>query len=907
MAMTSDRTLFLLDAMALAYRAYFAFISRPRISSRGIDTSCVYGFTTTLIRLIREHRLRWAAVVFDAGERTFRNDLYADYKAHRDPPPEQLINNLPLIRKVAEALSIPVFEVPGVEADDVIGTLARQADAEGDRAVIVSPDKDFQQLLSPRVSLFKPARRGEDFDVVTDDMFRKKFGLEPSSFIDMLALMGDKADNVPGIYGIGEKTAQKLIQQYDSVENLLMHAADVKGKRAREGLLGNPGMARLSKTLVTIKVDVPIKVDWDALRRGSLTSNPVLGLFRELEFRTLIRRLQQDSDPGLLPAITSTVRPDASVVDWRMIADVAELKALERTLREEKCLAFYALTDDKSPVHADWVGLAVAWAYDAACFIPLPLPDGTHSSDVVRILAPIFSNGKMTKIGHGIKPLIVRLGIEQLTLRGNVFDTEVAHYLLSPDASHSLGFVAREQLKYETVDMTALLGTGRSKRGLRDVPFDDLVTPACEAAALVFPLRDVLQSELKKQGLNELATDIEFPLILDLADMEASGVRIDLAALKVIESDLRSEVSRLEELIYAKAGERFNIGSPQQIGRILFEKLQLPSRVKTSSGKPSTKEDVLQDLATQHDLPGHILDWRRVTRLLSAYVLALPRAIWHESKRVHTVFNQTVAATGRLSSSDPGLQNIPVRTAKGREIRRAFVPRNGWRMLSADYAQIELRILAHMSQDVGLAEIFATGRDLHTETAARMFEIEPSDVTRAQRNRAKAVNYGIPYGLSATGLSRRLRCSRDAAKDLMRVYYESFPGIAPFLSRQVEIARECGYAKTLMGRRRYLPNITSRNPAVRSAAERIAFNMPIQGTQADMIKKAIVAICDAFRREGYASRLLLQVHDELVFEVPWFEENAVQDLVVNEMIEASSLSINVEVDAQYGLTWLDAH
>ena len=641
MAMTSGRTLFLLDAMALAYRAYFAFISRPRINSRGIDTSCVYGFTTTLLRLIREHRLTWAAVVFDAAERTFRNDLYAEYKAHRDPPPEQLIKNLPLIRKVAEALSIPVFEVPGVEADDVIGTLAKQADAGGDRAVIVSPDKDFQQLLSPRVSLFKPARRGEDFDEVTEGTFREKFGLEPSSFIDLLALMGDKADNVPGIYGIGEKTAQKLIKQYGSVENLLLHAADVKGKRAREGLLGKPEMARLSKTLVTIKVDVEVELDWDKFRRTSPTSNTVLGLFRELEFRTLIRRLQQGSDPALLPFITPELRHDLSAVDWRMIADVAQLKALERTLRQEKCLAFYALTDDKPPVRADWVGLSVAWAHDTACFIPLPLPDGTPTSDVLHILAPVFSNGKVAKIGHGIKPLVVKLGLKQLVLRGDVFDTEVAHYLLSPDAGHSLGFVARERLNYETFDLTSRLGTGRSKRGLRDVPLGDLVTPACEAAALAFPLRDALGRELKTQGLEDLATDVEFPLILDLAEMEVSGVRIDLAALKGIESDLKSEVLRLEALIYAEAKERFKIGSPQQVGRILFEKLQLPSRVKTSSGQPSTKEDVLQDLARQHGLPGFILDWRRASRLLSTYVLTLARAIWPESQRVHTVFNQT--------------------------------------------------------------------------------------------------------------------------------------------------------------------------------------------------------------------------------------------------------------------------
>ena len=905
------RTVFLLDAMALAYRAYFAFMSRPRINSRGLNTSAVYGFTTTLIKLIRDYDLTYAAVVFDASERTFRNELYADYKAHRDPPPEELISNLPLIKQIAEALAIPVFEVQGVEADDVIGTLAKKAEASGDRAIIVSPDKDFQQLLSDKITLFKPSRRGEDFDHLTAASFRDKYAVEPIQFIDILALMGDKADNVPGIYGIGEKTAQKLIGRYGTVENLVRHAPEVSGKRAREGLLEHPDMAHLSKTLVTIKVDVPLMLDWDALKRGAVTAPAPLGLFRQLEFRTLLDRLTKErptrSSAELPVDEASRAAYDASATDFRLIASIEELKALERMLRNQEQLALHAILPAGPPIWQDWVGISLAWAPDSACYLPFPLPDGTTREEVVRILAPLFTNSNQGKIGHGLKPLLVRLALEGVIVRGQLFDTEVAHYLLSPDESHTLGFVTSSKLNYEPIDRGKMLGAGKNARTLRELAHDEITVSACEEAALAYRLKDVLAGELKKHGLANVAARMEFPLLYTLAAMEETGVTIDPERLREIEERLTIEIARLEETIMAAAGKPFNIGSPAQVGHILFEHLGLPVKQKTTSGQPSTKEEVLLDLSIEHELPGFIIDWRKATRLQNAYIAGLRRMIHPDTRRVHTIFHQTVAATGRLSSSDPGLQNIPVRRVTGRELRRAFVAPPGWCLLSADYSQIELRILAHMSGDDGLAEIFRTGRDPHTETAARIYAIEAEEVTREQRNRAKAVNYGIPYGLSTTGLAQQLRCSREDAKSLMAIYHASFPGIASFLSRQVEIARERGYAETLWGRRRYLPAIKARNRAVRSAAERIAINMPIQGTQADMIKLAAVDIQRCLQQEGLVTRPILQVHDELVFEVPNFERDVVRTLVQARMVSAMPLSVPVEVDVNDGPTWLDAH
>ncbi len=905
--------------MALAYRAYFTFIARPRLSSRGLNTSAAYGFTTALLKLITDVGLDHAAVVFDAEGPTFRHDLYEAYKGTREPPPADLLTNLPYIRAIAEALSLAVYEVPHVEADDVIGTLARRAAADGAQAVIVSPDKDFQQLLSPAVSLFKPARRGEEFDLITEASFRSDYGIEPVQFIDVLALMGDTADNVPGVRGIGEKTALSLIQRYGTLDNLLAHAEEVSGKRAREGLLEHGDLARLSKTLVTLRTDLDVPLDWDALARAPLSVEAVAPLFRELEFRTLLRRLQGDTPPAAAtpppPApdafpgrsTEELRRLDEAATDFRLITSRAELVALEKTLRTAPALALYSVDTGGAPVWADWVGLSVAWAADAACYVPIPLPDGTGRAEILRLLAPVFANANIRKIGHNIKPLLLFCAQGGVDVRGALFDTEVAHYLLSPETNHDLDFAARAHLGYAALSLDALRGTGRQSRALRELAPREVTAPACEAASLAYLLAPALESLLNQRQTNNVATQMEFPLIYVLTQMEAAGVKVDRRRLTEIGSRLKQEIADLERQIFEAAGRVFQVGSTKQLGEVLFSELGLPSSRKTATGQPSTREDVLAELATEHPLPGLVIDWRKASKLSSTYIRALKQHIHPETGRVHTVFNQTVAATGRLSSSEPGLQNIPVRQATGREIRRAFVAPEGHVILAADYAQIELRILAHMSGDAALLEAFRSGRDIHAETAARVLHSAADAVTREERNKAKAVNYGIPYGLSAFGLAQQLRCPLAEARQFIDEYYAAFPGVAPCLGELVERARERGYAQTLWGRRRYLPALEAPTQAERAAAERIAINMPIQGTQADMIKLAMVGIHGRFRHEGFASRLLLQVHDELVFEVPHFEVADVVPLIEAEMVSALPLSVPVQVDISYGETWLDAH
>ena len=903
------QTLFLLDGMALAFRAYYGFLTRPRTNSLGVNTSAVYGFTMTLLKLIMDFDLKHGAVVMDAGEKTFRSELFSDYKATRDAPPEAIINNLPLIKSVVESLGLPFYQVAGVEADDVIGTLARQVEREGYNAIIVSSDKDFRQLLSPHVSIYKPRSRGEGFDHVTIESFEESYQLKPYQYIDVLALMGDRVDNVPGIRGIGEKTAIALLQAYGTLENLLEHAAEIKAKRAREGLLAEADMARLSKMLVTIKLDVDASLDWEAARCAELSSPKVHSVFRRLEFTSLLGRLGVGAQ--LEEAATtegSTKRSyDAAHANYRLVTDRRQLIALERTLARQQALGLHALNDGLPPAWADWVGLSVSWANETACYIPLPMPDGTSQKEVLGILAPILTNANVVKVGHGIKPLLVLQGLSKVQAAGPVFDTEVAHYLLAPDTNHSLRFVARERLRYDLIDWNSVTGTGRERRALRELAPADLMAAACEFAALSLELMAPLQTDLDEKGLRRVAMEMEFPLVYSLAHMEMAGVMVNKELLDATGKSLQKKIAVLEGDIFARAGRMFNIASSQQVGVVLFGQMGLPVRHKTSSGKPSTRENVLVELAAKHEICGMILDWRKATRLVGTYIAGLGRWIHPETGRVHTVFNQTTAATGRLSSSDPGLQNIPNRTASGRELRRAFVAQPAWKLLSADYSQIELRILAHMSGDESLTQIFLDGRDPHTETAARIHHVEANCVTLEQRSKAKAVNYGIPYGLSASGLAQQLRCSIKDARALMDSHRESFPGVHRFLSEQVEEARARGYAVTLWGRRRYLPDLQARNRMVRSAAERVAVNMPIQGTQADMIKLAMVGIDRTVAHRGLRMRMVLQVHDELLFEVPPYEVAEAEVLVHDAMVNALALDIPIEVNLNTGPTWLDVH
>lgn len=913
--------------MALAYRAHFIFISRPLINSRGKNTSAAYGFTSALLKLMEDHSMEHIAVVFDAeGEGgTFRDEMYDAYKANRDPMPEDLIENLPYIKRIVRAMDIPVLEVPGVEADDVIGTLARRAEADGAEVVIVSPDKDFQQLISERISQYRPAYRGEEFDPVTLNSFRERYGVEPIQFIDVLALMGDASDNVPGVPGIGKKTAPELIQQYGSIENLLEHAEEIKAKRVREGLLANRQDALLSKQLVTIKTDIPIDLDWKTCLRKSPDRSAIEAVFRELEFGESLLQRMDERDPLMRtttarqadlfqPQATTAVvdaaqemrRYDADSVSYQVVRDRDGVERLARELLASDRFAFDTETTSRDQMMASLVGLSFSTQKGNAWYVPTPLPDGTSTDAVLNVLRPALESDA-TKVGQNVKYDYVVLRRHGVDVKGDLFDTMVAHYLLEPEGQHGLDLLARKYLSYEMIPISELLGSGKIQKSMLDVPIDDAGCYSCEDADVTLQLADLIEPELAKNGVRQVAEEIEFPLLRVLADMEMQGIIVDPALLKEISVYLETEIAGLEREIFDMCGEPFNIGSPQQLGEVLFDRLCLRVVSKTSKGMPSTKENVLRELATEHPLPGLILDWRQLTKLKSTYVDTLGDLIHPETGRIHTNFNQTVAATGRLSSQGPNLQNIPVRTEMGREIRKAFVPRPGWKLLSADYVQIELRILASMSGDDALREAFEAGDDIHTATAARVFDLPIAEVSKDQRRKAKEVNYGIPYGISGWGLAQRLRTSTKEAQDLIDQYQRSYPGVTRFLALQVEEARQRGYVETLMGRRRYVPNINARNRMERSFAERVAVNMPIQGTQADMIKIAMIRIHERLQREGLESKMLLQVHDELVFECPPGEVEMMRELVREEMVTALPLKVPIDVDVDVGDNWLDAH
>lgn len=924
--------LFLADALALAYRAHFAFVSRPLTTPDGHEVSAVYGFVGSLLKLLEDERPEHIAVVFDSlsGAPTFRDGLYAAYKSHRPPMPEGIRFSLPYIRRLVEAFDIPALEVEGVEADDVIGTLARRAERDGVNVVIFSADKDFRQLLSERVAMLRPAYKGEAFDLETADTFRERYeGLEPAQFVDVLALMGDASDNVPGVPGIGEKTAVKLIRDYGSLENLLAHAEEVPGKRAREGLLAHREDALLSKQLVRIVTDLDLEVDWAQLRLTAPDVAAVEAIFDELGFGQRLRarvRAYAEGQPrarvAAAPAGTDeddadlafdfgpyepVARLDLEAVDYRTALHREELARVADALRGRDPLALDTETTDTDAMHASLVGASFAWDAGTARYVPSPLPDGTPEADVLAAIRPALEDPATRKVGHNLKYDLVVLARHGVEVRGPLFDTMVAHYLVAPEEPHGLDAVASALLNYRPKPITDLLGSGKTARTMRDVPVEEVGPYACEDADVALRLAEPLRARLEADGLLHIAEEIEFPLVRVLAEMEMTGVRVDAGVLARISEELGAEMAALEEAIYEAAGGPFNIGSTQQLAEVLFERLRLPVLEKTATGSPSTREHVLLELATEHEVPRQVLDWRKLAKLKSTYADRLPALIHPETGRIHTDFNQTVTATGRLSSSNPNLQNVPVRTEAGREIRRAFVAEPGHLLMSADYTQIELRILAAMSGDERLIAAFRSGLDIHTATAAEVFGVPLEEVTRAQRAQVKQVNYGIPYGVSPYGLAQRLRIPTSEAESLIRRYRQTYPQVVRFLDELVERAREKGYAETLTGRRRYVPQIRSRNARERSAAERVAINMPIQGTQADMIKIAMVRVHRRLHAEGLRTRMLLQVHDELVFEVPEAERDVVAALVHEEMTNALPLEVPVEVEIGFGPNWLDAH
>ncbi len=938
----ADKRLFLLDAYALIYRAYFSFIKAPRINSQRLNTSASFGFTLTLLDLIKREKPTHIAVVFDTAAPTDRHIEHVEYKANREEMPDDIRNNIPYIRRIIEAFNIPVIESDGYEADDVIGTLAKKAEQEGYTTYMVTPDKDFGQLVTDKVLMYKPGRAGSPPEVLGPKEICARWGLQNTDQVrDILGLMGDAVDNIPGIPGVGEKTAMKLVQEYGSLEAAIASAGGIKGKLG-ERLLEHQEQGRLSKKLATILIDAPVEIDHTALHLDPPDKDKVLEVFSELEFRNLLKTVlgeeaqpntpataprrrakgnedQMDmfsggdaSDTGdAAPMTTSLATLETTEHEYRIAATQEEQEALAKELAAQERFCFDTETTSVDERRAELVGLAFSWKTHAGWYVPVPA-DRAEADAVVARFKAVLEDERIVKVGQNIKYDLVVLESYGVKLAGPQFDTMLAHYLLQPELRHGMDFMAETVLGYRPVSITALIGPkGKNQRSMRDVPMEQVAEYAVEDADITWQLYEAFAPKLKEDGLETLFADLEMPLVRVLADMEMEGIRLDVDALKAFSEELGADILRLQDEIRAACGGvAFNIDSPKQLGDVLFETLKIggdkPKRTKT--GQYQTSEDVLSELAQAHPVVPLILDYRSLRKLKGTYVDTLPTMVDPRTGRVHTNYRQAVAATGRLSSDDPNLQNIPIRTEKGREIRKAFVPRDADHLLlSADYSQIELRVIAHMSGDANMQEAFRKGLDIHAATAAKVFNVDLAEVSREQRSRAKAVNFGIAYGQGAFGLSQNLGIPRGEAKQIIDDYFAQFPGVRGYMDEQIAYAREHGYVKTMLGRRRYLPDITSANQTVRAAAERVAINAPMQGTAADIIKLAMVRIHLRMQQEKLRSRLLLQVHDELVFDVQLDEADAVQNLVRELMEGALKLEVPLVVDMNMGKNWLEAH
>jgi DNA polymerase-1 len=908
------KRLYLIDGYALIYRAFFALISRPLITSRGENTSAAWGVTKFLLKVLEQHRPDYLGVVFDAGT-SERNILYPDYKATREKMPDELEASLPRVREIIRAFNIPVLELDGYEADDVIGTIAHQARDAGLEAVIVSGDKDFYQLIQPGVVLLNPGRGGpaaveEEWVDVTNA--HERLGVPPAHVTDYLGLIGDSSDNVPGVKGIGPKTAIQLIEQYGTIEQILEHAAELPNKRARESLTALADDARLSKTLVTIRTDLPVTLDLHALECGPPDRESLKRIFLELEFHSLVR------DYGAPEAVAPEEKP---AVDYRTLLEPAEVEELVRRIREVGTMSFDTETTNLDPMRADLIGMSISLKPGQAFYLPFghcaPAADLLDAPEPVRNLPDIHSpemgplvdlltDSAVAKTGQNLKYDFLVLRRAGIDMRGITFDTMVASYLLDPNRrEHGLDSLALQYLDHRTTTYQELVGRGKTEIPFAEVEIDRCRDYACEDADISLRLRDLFAPELERLHLVDLFDTIEMPLVEVLADMEWAGIRIDAEFFTKLERRLSAELGRLELEIHREAGVEFNIGSTPQLREILFERLKLPVIKRTKTG-PSTDVTVLEELAAQgFTLPTLLMEYRQLDKLLGTYVMALPRTINPETGRVHTSFNQTVASTGRLASSDPNLQNIPIRTELGAEIRRGFVPEAGHVFVSADYSQIELRILAHLSEDASFVEAFRAGIDIHQQTAALVFGVDAGEVTRTMRDRAKTVNFAVIYGIGPFSLARQLGISTAEGKEFIERYFERFPGVRSYLDSQVEIARKRGYVETLTGRRRYIPEIGSKNFNIRSFGERVATNAPIQGTAADLIKIAMIDIHRALKQAGLRARMLLQVHDELLFEAPAEEAESTLTLVKTRMEGAMDLRVPLVVATGTGSNWLE--
>ena len=918
--------LFLLDAYALIYRAYYAFIKNPRINSKGMNTSAVMGFCNTLHEVLSKEKPQYIGVAFDPHGPTFRSEAYAQYKAQREETPEDIRRSVPVIKEVLAAMRIPVLEAEGFEADDVIGTLAMKAGKAGVKTYMLTPDKDYGQLVGGNVVMFRP-RHGGGYETLDGGGVCQKYGISSTAqVIDLLGLMGDAADNIPGCPGVGEKTAVKLLQQFGSIDSLLERTSELKGalkKKVEE----NAEQIRFSKFLATIRTDVPVELNLDALRVAEPDAGELRRIFTELEFKTLLDKFLNRSKNNEIKANRQLDLFAENPTDGQVDAEKSSLRALNDTPHtyklvdtEEDMLAlrdffltksFLSLdteTTSTNAIDAELVGLSFSTEEFEAFYVPVPA-EREEAQKIVNIFKPVYEDASILKIGQNIKYDLEVLAAYGVRLAGEMFDTMLAHYLLQPELRHNMDYMAEVYLGYKTIHIDELIGPkGKGQRSMRDLQPEEVYEYAAEDADVTLRLKNLLEPRLREAGVWPLFSEVEMPLVRVLAEMEMNGVRIDTASLKETSQMLTQRMNDIEQEIYQLAGEEFNIASPKQVGEVLFGKMKIVEKPKkTKTGQYVTSEEVLQQLRGKSEIVGKILEHRGLKKLLGTYVDALPKLVNPRTGHIHTSFNQTVTATGRLSSSDPNLQNIPVRGEDGKEIRRAFVPEEGCLFFSADYSQIELRVMAHLSGDENMQEAFREGYDIHAATAAKIYHETMDSVTRDQRTKAKRANFGIIYGITVFGLAERLDISRHEATQLIDGYFATFPRVADYMEQAKQTAREKGYAETLMHRRRYLPDITSHNATVRGFAERNAINAPIQGTAADIIKIAMVRIYDRFRREGVRSKMLLQVHDELNFSVYPDEREKVERIVLEEMQGAYPLNVPLVADCGWGANWLEAH
>ena len=918
--------LFLLDAYALIYRAYYAFIKNPRINSKGMNTSAVLGFCNTLHEVLSKEKPTYLGVAFDPHGPTFRSEAYDQYKAQREETPEDIRASVPIIKEVLKAMRIPVLEAEGFEADDVIGTLATKAGAEGIKTYMLTPDKDYGQLVGGNVVMYRP-RHGGGYETLDADGVCQKYGIESTAqVIDLLGLMGDAADNIPGCPGVGEKTAVKLLQQFGSIDSLLERTSELKGalkKKVEE----NAEQIKFSKFLATIRTDVPVSLDLEALRVTDPDCDELRRIFTELEFKTLSDKFlnnreniknnanqqldlfaenptdgQVDAEKSNLRALTDTPHT------YKLVDTEEDMRRLCNFFMTKSFLSLDTETTSTNTIDAELVGLSFSVEENEAFYVPVPA-DRQQAQNIVNIFKPIYESPSILKIGQNIKYDMEVLMNYGVTLGGEMFDTMIAHYLLQPELRHNMDYMAEVYLGYKTIHIDELIGPkGKGQKSMRDLDPKEVYEYAAEDADVTLKLKNILEPKLKEAGVWQLFTEVEMPLVQVLADMEVGGVRIDTGALKETSAMLTERMNAIEKEIYQLAGEEFNIASPKQVGEILFGKMKIVEKPKkTKTGQYVTSEEVLQQLKGKNEIVGKILEHRGLKKLLGTYVDALPKLINPRTGHIHTSFNQTVTATGRLSSSDPNLQNIPVRGEDGKEIRKAFVPEEGCLFFSADYSQIELRVMAHLSGDENMQEAFREGYDIHAATAAKIYHETMDSVTRDQRTKAKRANFGIIYGITVFGLAERLDISRTEATQLIDGYFATFPKVAEYMEQAKETARKLGYAETLLHRRRYLPDITSHNATVRGFAERNAINAPIQGTAADIIKIAMVRIHRRFRDEHLRSKMILQVHDELNFSVYPDEKETVERIVLEEMQAAYPLAVPLVADCGWGQNWLEAH